>query len=88
MFVNDALDFDLSISGNGNLKELKLPNIDIPKDIEKYPAETKNKLKINTSGISGSKSLHHLLIPRFHGEYEIPAIEFTYFDPKLDLLHL
>ncbi|MBM77073.1 MAG: hypothetical protein CL846_01190 [Crocinitomicaceae bacterium] len=80
MFVNDALDFDLSISGNGNLKELKLPNIDIPKDIEKYPAETKNKLKITTSGISGSKSLHHLLIPRFHGEYEIPAIEFTYFD--------
>jgi len=74
------LDFDISIVGNGNLKQLKLPTIDFPADMEKYPAETKNKLKISSNGISGTKSLHHLLIPRFHGEYTIPEFIFTYFD--------
>ena len=80
LFVDEALDFDISIVGNGNLKQLKLPTIDFPSDMEKYPAETKNKLKISSNGISGTKSLHHLLIPRFHGEFTIPEFNFTYFD--------
>lgn len=80
LLVDEALDFDISIYGNGNLKQLKLPTVDFPTDMEKYPAETKNKIKITTNGISGKKSLHHLLIPRFHGEYKIPEFKFTYFD--------
>ena len=80
LLVDEALDFDISIEGNGNLKQMKLPTVDFPADMEKYPAESKNKLKITSNGISGTKSLHHLLIPRFHGEYTIPEVNFTYFD--------
>ncbi len=80
LFVDEALDFNISIYGNGNLKQLKLPSVDFPSDMEKYPAETKNNFKITSNGITGIKSLHHLLIPRFHGEFKIPEFKFTYFD--------
>ena len=78
--VDDALDIGIEISGNGNLKQLSLPKINYPQDLEKYPEEIKSKINIKTSGISGKKQMSQLLIPRFHGEYEIPKIEFSYFD--------
>ena len=78
--VDEALDFEINISGNGNLKQIKLPKINFPKDLEKYPEELKSKIKLSENGISGKKILKQLLIPRFHGNYEIPPIEFCYFD--------
>ena len=80
MSVDDALDIGIEISGNGNLNQLSFPKIDYPQDLEKYPEEIKSKINIKTSGISGKKQMTQLLIPRFHGEYEIPKIEFSYFD--------
>ena len=78
--VDDALDIQVTISGKGNLQQLNFPKIEYPQDFEKYPEETKSNLKITENGTSGKKQLNQLLIPRFHGEYEIPAIEFCYFD--------
>ena len=78
--VDDPLDINLEISGNGNLKQLELPNLDLPQDLEKYPEEIKSNIKVNVNGISGKKKLHQLVIPRFHGSYEIPSVSFTYFD--------
>ena len=78
--VDEALDFEINISGNGNLKQIKLPKINFPKDLEKYPEELKSKIKLSENGISGKKILKQLLIPRFHGNYEIPPVEFCYFD--------
>ena len=78
--VDEAFDFEINISGNGNLKQIKLPKINFPKDLEKYPEGIKSKIKLSENGISGKKILKQLLIPRFHGNYEIPPIEFCYFD--------
>ncbi len=80
--VDQALDFEIKISGNGNLKQLKFPNIDFPKDLEKYPEEIKSRIQLSENGISGRKTLNQLLIPRFHGDYEIPSFDFCYFDVR------
>ena len=80
--VDQALDFEIKISGNGNLKQLKFPNIDFPKDLEKYPEEIKSKIQLSENGVSGKKTLNQLLIPRFHGDYEIPSFDFCYFDVR------
>ena len=53
-----------------NLQQLKFPKIEYPQDFEKYPEETKSNLKITENGTTG-KQLNQLLIPRFHGEYDI-----------------
>ena len=78
--VDDPLDINIEISGNGNLKQLELPNLNLPQDLEKYPEEIKSNIKVNINGISGKKKLHQLVIPRFHGSYDIPSVSFTYFD--------
>ena len=78
--VDEALDLELIISGSGNLKQIKMPILNFPKDMEKYPEEIKSKITLSENGISGRKKMNQLLIPRFHGDYEIPPIEFCYFD--------
>jgi hypothetical protein len=78
--VDEALDLELIISGSGNLKQIKMPTLNFPKDMEKYPEEIKSKISLSENGISGRKKMNQLLIPRFHGDYEIPTIEFCYFD--------
>ncbi len=80
--VDQALDFEIKLSGNGNLKQLKFPEIDFPKDLEKYPEEIKSRIQLSESGVSGRKTLNQLLIPRFHGEYKIPSFDFCYFDVR------
>lgn len=78
--VDDPLDVTIEISGNGNLKQLKLPSVKYPSDFEIFPEENKEKIKVSSNGISGKKIKQQLLIPRHHGEFEIPEIQFTYFD--------
>ena len=80
--VDQALDFEIKLSGNGNLKQLKFPNIDFPKDLEKYPEEIKSRIQLSENGVSGRKTLNQLLIPRFHGDYDIPSFDFCYFNVR------
>ncbi len=79
--ANDPVTLTLTISGNGNLSLLEVPEIDFPPDFESYDPRVSTNLKNSASGQSGSKSYEYLLIPRFAGNYRIPPVEFTYFDP-------
>ena len=60
--------------------KFNLPKIEYPQDFEQFPEETKSRININSNGITGKKQLSQLLIPRFHGSFEIPEISFSYFD--------
>ena len=39
-----------------------------------------NNFKTTSSGVSGTKSIEYLAIPRSAGDYTIPAVHFSYFD--------
>ncbi len=80
--ANEAVTVKVTISGNGNLKLLKNPEIKFPADFEAYDPKVTNKFKTTTSGTVGSKVIEYLAIPRFAGNYVIPGIAFTYFDSK------
>ena len=62
------------------MKLLKTPAIDWPEGFEPYVPKVKNNFKTTTSGVSGTKSIEYLAIPRSAGEYTIPAVKFSYFD--------
>ena len=53
--VDQALDLEMTISGNGNLKQIKFPILKFPKDMEKYPEEIKSKIQLSENGISEEK---------------------------------
>lgn len=78
--TNDAVTIKLDISGTGNMKLLKTPAIDWPEGFEPYDPKVTNNFKTTTAGVSGTKSIEYLAIPRSAGEYTIPAVNFSYFD--------
>ena len=51
-----------------------------PKDFDKYDAKITDKTKLTANGLEGSMIYDILAVPRHQGKYEIPPIEFTYFN--------
>lgn len=79
---NEAVTLKLVISGTGNMKLIKTPEVEFPADFEVYDPKVDNKFSLRTSGQSGNKVIEYLAIPRYGGTYTIPAVEFSYFDVK------
>jgi len=78
--TNDAVTIRLDITGAGNMKLLKTPSIDWPEGFEPYDPKVTNNFSTSTAGMSGTKSIEYLAIPRNAGEYTIPPVTFSYFD--------
>lgn len=78
--TNDAVTVKLVISGTGNLKLVSTPEIKFPEDFEVYDPKVDNKFRLTNAGLSGSKVIEYLAIPRNAGTYKIPAVNFSYFD--------
>lgn len=78
--TNDAVTVKIVISGTGNLKLISNPEIKFPEDFEVYDPKETNNFRLTNSGLSGSKVVEYLAIPRNAGTYKIPAVKFSYFD--------
>lgn len=75
---NEAASLIVTISGNGNLSMLEAPKVDFPPDFEVYDMKTTDKT--SASGTSGSRTFEYPFIPRSHGDFVIPSIEYSYYD--------
>lgn len=80
--ANDAVTLKVIISGNGNMKLIQNPEIKFPDGFEVYDPKVNNNFKTNTNGISGTKIIEYMFIPRHGGEFQIPSAEISYFDIK------
>ena len=78
--TNDAVTIKIDISGAGNMKLIKTPAIDWPEGFEPYDPKVTNNFNTTTAGVSGTKSIEYLAIPRSAGDYSIPPVTFSYFD--------
>ena len=80
--ANDPIRLRVIISGTGNLKLIKQPEVAFPKDFDKYDAKITDKTKLTSNGLEGSMIYDILAVPRHQGKYEIPPVEFTYFNTE------
>lgn len=80
--ANDAATLKLVVSGQGNMKLMKAPSLEAPKDFEVYTPKETDKTTNTTSGAKGSVTFEYVMVPRHGGNYTIPAVEFVYFDPE------
>lgn len=78
--ANDPITLKITISGKGNLKLIKTPDINFPGDFEAYDAKVSNNIKNTQNGVIGSKTFEYLVIPRFAGDFTISKYTFSYFD--------
>ena len=79
--TNEPVTLKVDITGKGNIQLVELPELNIPAGFEKYEPKTTEKVN-NKNIISGTKTAEYLMVPRVVGKREIPAIEFSYFDPE------
>ncbi|MBP1531009.1 MAG: protein BatD [Bacteroidaceae bacterium] len=78
--ANDAVSLRLVVSGVGNMKLMKAPTVQWPKDFESYDPKTNDKTRVGTNGASGNVVYDYTAVPRHGGRYTVPPVEFCYFD--------
>lgn len=78
--ANDPITVRVVVGGVGNLKLIKQPVVNFPKDFDQYDAKVMDKTKLTQSGVEGNMVYDFLAVPRNQGNYVIPAVEFVYYD--------
>ena len=82
--AGDPVTLRVVVGGNGNLKLIKQPEVNFPKDFDKYDAKVTDKTKLTSTGVGGNMIYDFLFVPRNQGTYTIPAVSFTYYDTGLN----
>jgi hypothetical protein len=80
--ANEAVTVTVSFTGSGNIRWIKNPEVVFPNDFETYDPKIDENIRTSAQGTSGTKTFEFMAIPRYAGDFEIPAIQFSYFDPK------
>lgn len=78
----EASTLSYKVTGQGNIKYLKAPKIQFPAQFDVYDPQNNADAKPSGSTVSGTMTFEYTFIPQYVGKYEIPATEFTYFDPS------
>ena len=79
--TNDAVTLTVKITGTGNIRLIKTPELTLPTDFEVYDPRATDNVRTTGSGATGTKTIEYLFQPRFEGDYTIPPIKFAYFNP-------
>lgn len=80
--ANDPITMRVVVSGTGNLKLIKQPAVKFPKDFDCYDPKQTDKTRLTTNGVEGNVVYDFLVVPRHQGDFEIPAVEFVYYDTQ------
>jgi len=76
-----AATYQYIISGTGNIKYIKAPEVKFPEQFDVYDPKTDAQVNDGAGDMSGKVVIDYTFIPQYAGEFDIPASEFTYFDP-------
>ena len=78
---NSADQFEITISGSGNLKFITAPRLTLPDSFEVYDTKIVDNIKATASGTTGSITYTYPFVARSAGEFTVAPIEFSFFNP-------
>lgn len=81
--ANSAVTYVVKIAGTGNLSMIQAPQIALPTTFEQYSVKSSESIQTTARGVSGYRQFEYPMIARAEGDFFIPALEFTYFNPRL-----
>jgi hypothetical protein len=81
--ANEAVTLTVRVTGQGNIRAVPEPVLDLPPDFEAFPPEVSESVRGSGSGLAGEKVFEYVLIPRAPGQREIPSVTMGYFDQAL-----
>lgn len=82
--VNESVKYDIELIGEGNLSGITLPKINFPDELESYPSKTRNAFQSSLNGEKGKIVNSYVLVPQYGGNFTIPSVTFTFFNPKTE----
>ena len=77
-----AATYRYTITGTGNIKYIKAPEVKFPEQFDVYDPKTDAQVNDGAGDMSGKVVIDYTFIPQYAGEFDIPASEFSYFDPE------
>lgn len=80
--TDDVATFTLTITGSGNFKLIEAPKLALPNGLNTYDPVVTDTITGRSTTISGSKIISYVITPQIAGDYEIPSIPFSYFNPQ------
>lgn len=82
--TNQAASVEYLVKGSGNLKYIKLPDLNniYPKQLEVFSPTTDIKANPSGSNVVGSVKFDYSFTPLEAGNYVIPEVSLVYFDPS------
>ncbi|MBS1616121.1 MAG: protein BatD [Bacteroidetes bacterium] len=80
--TDDVTTLTLTISGSGNLKLFDAPKPTLPNGLDLYDPNIQDTITSRSTTIAGDKIITYTIAPRRSGDYTIPPISFSWFDPK------
>lgn len=79
--TGESSTLNLEVRGTGNITQIRMPEPTFPSEIERYDPKLQTSTALGPNSLRGSLSEQFILIPRVKGQYTIPKIEFSYFNP-------
>ncbi|WP_405416149.1 BatD family protein [Maribacter sp. Asnod1-A12] len=80
--ASESLQATVEVSGKGNLKLFKLPELELPSALEVYEPEFTEGVRTTLAGMQGKVSNQYTIVPSFRGKYPIAPVNFSYFNPS------
>jgi hypothetical protein len=80
--TDDVVNLRITIAGSGNLKLIEPPLLNLPNGLSNYDPISLDTVTGRSTTITGSKIITYPIAARTPGEYTIPAIAFSYYNPQ------
>ncbi|MDR2130943.1 MAG: BatD family protein [Odoribacteraceae bacterium] len=78
--ANDAFTYTIVFRGNGNLRMLEAPKINLPHDFDVYDPKVTRNVQTQSGITTGTVMFEYVVIPRYAGDYTLPPVNYSYFN--------
>ncbi len=79
--VNEAVALKVTVEGTGLLRAIKPPEINVPPDVKLFDPKVTSSYKPARGQMVSKRTWEWILVPLVQNDLQLPAIEFSYFDP-------
>jgi len=79
--ANEAVALKLTVQGDGFLKSVSAPHLDVPPDLKVFEPKVSESSSTSAGKVTSRKTWEWVLVPLVPGEISIPSPEFSFFDP-------
>ena len=82
--AGDGFTLQVQVSGTGNIKTVPAPTVPTLPNMAIYDPQITDAIGVVDSKVRGSRTYEYVIIPSQEGNWTIPAIDYSYFDPQTE----